>query len=484
MRTLQTVAACAFVLGGMRAQADGDAVARVRNSGWLAEIQYRRAPTGDLLAPGYAVAGLDDDRHEPLLGEDLAVGLGNAGAVGWLALLCHGHRDLLAMTDAEFHLAAIGMPTHDVGLRQFLATPLPSFEGAAGRAELLDRLVAIDLLVRRRCKSAAAELALLAGNAAAPAPIRERAKHGLAELRGEPSSLGRRRLAPESLLLPIAFDGCLIVDHSRLPDLGWLAPFGRRLGALISACALDASGAGGDNDLARAAQRGCDLVSELPFGVAHRFGNARLDHSCLVFTAKAGPVPIGVSWQAVGEFEHERWLQASLPDDVRSKNPLLGGTLEVTADTWFAATDGTRGKPRPAVSQPMLLASNPALRAFIPANSKLWLALAFAEVPPATGGELRVEFGDPAVITLVVTARDEDAAEAWVEKGRQLVAQGSELAATDGRELLAESPDLRALVDAVAGAEFSVKGDSAFATVVIAGFDAARLRAIAEVLAR
>ena len=138
-------------------------MARVRNGGWFAQIAYRRAPTGDLLAPAYNEAGgVDDDRHESLLGEDLAAGLMRGGAMGYLALVCHGHRDLLAMTDGEFHLQAIGVPTSDADLRQFLARPMPAFDGLGGRAELLDRMVAIDLLARRQCRSAIGELTLLA----------------------------------------------------------------------------------------------------------------------------------------------------------------------------------------------------------------------------------------------------------------------------------------------------------------------------------
>ncbi|MBK8098693.1 MAG: hypothetical protein IPK26_16395 [Planctomycetes bacterium] len=485
MRWFLTLVAGWSGISAVGAQDDGDVVARVRSGGWLAQIVYRRAPTGDLLAPGYNDAGgIDDDRYDPLLGEDLSTGLINAGALGYLALMCHGHRDLLAMTDGEFHLQAIGVPTSDVDLRQFLARPLPTFDGLGGRAQMLDRMVAIDLLTRRRCRAAVGELTLLAKNDGVPAMLRERASAAIPEVQGAPAPIARARLDPEKLQLPVAFDGCLILDHARLPDLGWLTPLGRRLGALITGTAMEAGGAGGNDDLARSAQRGCDLVSELPFGVVHRFGNARLDHSCFVFTAKAGPVPFGFTWQAVGAFEHDLWQQARLPDDARANNPLLGGAMEVTADTVFAATDGNRGKPRPEVAAPMLLASNPALCAFIPANSKAWLALAFAKLPPATGAEIRVEFGDPAVITLMVTARDEDAADAWVDKGRELLAQGKESLATEAGELLEQAPDLRALLDAVWAAEFSVKEDNAFATIAIKGFTAARLRAIAEALAR
>lgn len=218
-----------------------------------------------------ATSGGLDGAFVPLLGENAEQGLRNCGVFGWLSLWCHGPDDLLAMTDAEYHLGAIGVGTSDVDLRQYLGVPTPSFADPRGRAELLDRMLAIDLLGRRGCKTASAELEGLAKNEGLHEGLRARAAAALAHFGGTPSPIVRRRLDPTQVALPAHFDGYLVMEHARLPDLGWLTPLGRRVGALATARAVESAGGVITADQCNKAQRHIDVVSELPFGLAHTY---------------------------------------------------------------------------------------------------------------------------------------------------------------------------------------------------------------------
>ncbi len=462
---------------------------RVRSGGWFEMSKWRRGADGALEMHYFAdIGGIipgQELRFAPLLGEDLERGLDNGGAIGFLSMFCHGPGDLLGMTDAEFHFGALGIEATDIGLRQFLATPKPPFDGARGRAELLDRLLAIDVLVRRGVKGAIAELTSLAVEPTLPAVLRERAARGLAVLRSNADPLTRIRLSAETLQLPAAFDGCVMIDHARLPDLSWLTPLGRRLGALVTANAIAMAGGLISPATNNGAQSMCDIVSELPFGLVHRYGNARLDHSCVVVSAKADQeMPVALTWQAAGAFEAEGWQDVKAPAGARDNNPLFAGTLQVAADRVFASTDGSAGKPRPSLVEKYQLLRDDglAVRAVVPGNSKLWPALAFLAMPPAEGGELRIAFGDPAVITVLIEARDEDAADAWVKKGKELLAQAKTMLEQEPGPLEA-SPELKALADAVLAASFSTREATAFATIEVKGMTPAKVKAIAEALA-
>lgn len=303
-------------------------------------------------------------------------------------------------------------------------------------------------------------------------------------LRGKSEGqFARRRLEPAAIRLPAAFDGCVVIDHARLPDMRWVAPLGRRFGALVIATVVEKAGGMLAPSQLNGGQRMCDIAAEAPFWVAHQWGNARVDHSCITVNAKAGAdMPVAITWNAVGEFEHERWAAATLPPRVAANNPLLGGTLTVAASSLYASTDGSQGKARPAMAERLLRDDGVAIRAMVPANSKLWPALAFLRTPPAAGAELRVMFGEPTVVVLVIEARDEDAAEQWVARGKELLAQ-AKIGLGGLPEALAAQPDLKALLDALLAANLSTKDDAAFATVEVRGFTPQKLQAIVETLA-
>lgn len=495
MDMLARVSLSVLLTGGLAAAAqhpDADepaaaVVERIRAGGWFETPRWRRGENGALEVFVPAADGQTAGAFEPLLGAGNERGLGNAGVIGFLSLVCHGPGDLLGMTDPTLHFPALGVDPGDVGLRQFLALPPPPFDGARGRAELLDRLLAIDLLERRGCRQALAELRQLAAAEQLPAVLRDRARRAVALLQQRADPVVRRRLDAATLRLPAAFDACLLLDHARLPDLGWLTSFGRRIAALVTATALDDAPdamltAAMKNDV----QLRCDLVGELPFGIVHHYGNARLDHSCVVVTARpGGDPPFTLTWQAAGDFEHERWQGAALSAEAAAQNPLLAAsTLTITADRLFATTDGSEGRPRPTLAGRLGLADDGhGLRVVVPGNSKLWPALAFLEAPPAEGAELRVSFGDPAVVVLAVTARDEDAAAAWLALGQRWIAELQQWIDGDPPAVIADAPGLRGLLDRVLATAFSVKGDTAFAVVQLPGVTPATVQAVVLALA-
>lgn len=461
---------------------------RIRGGGWFETSKWRRGDDGALELHYFADTGMPDlAQFVPLLGVDLERGLVNGGAIGFLSMVLHGNGDLLGMTDADFHFRALGIEPTDVGLRQFLAVQPPSFEGQRGRAELLDRLLAIDVLCRRGVKSSIAELSGVATAPDSPTVLRNRAARAIAMLRGNPDPLARARLTAEALRLPAAFDACVMIDHARLPDLNWLSAFGRRLGALVTAQAVAMAGGTVSPAMCNGAQSMCDVTSELPFGLAHRYGNLRMDHSCVVVSAKADPMmPVAIAWQAAGAFEPLGWRDAALPAKVADNNPLFRGSLSIEADHIHASTDGSQGKPRPTLVDKLQLlrSDDSAVRVIVPANSKLWPAIAFLEMPSATGAELRITCGDPAVIVLAVETRDEETAEAWVAKGGELLAQLKSSVESELPEQLAECAELQELLRTLFAVQLSTKDATAYATIEIKGLSPKKLHTIAEAALR
>lgn len=261
--------------------------------------------------------------------------------------------------------------------------------------------------------------------------------------------------------MPAVFDGCLVVDHSLLPDMSWWLPACRRVSALVTAQAIDEAGGTINASICNGAQKLCDTACELPFGLAHRYGNGRIDHSCLIVTAMpAAKVPFALTWQAAGEFESEGWQEAEMSDRVRRNNPLFGsGELTVTEDRLAARFASGPGRPRPELAAELLQTHGAAIRVGLPSSSKVWLLAAMAGLPAGTGGELRVSFGDPARIALTVTARDEEGAEKWAIRGKEQLAVMCDDLVRRMPPSLAEDARITALVAQLRKAEISTHGD-------------------------
>lgn len=460
---------------------------RVRAGGRFEDTKWRRGDDGQLEMHYFADVGMElagPLRFRPLLGEDLERGLQNAGLFGLLALFCHGPDDLLAMTDAAFHLGALGVDTSDVGLRQYLALSPRAFEDdATGRAELMERMLAIDLLVKRGCRAAVAELTAIAGGGG-PAALRERARHAIARLEGREPEIERRRLTPEALNLPLRFDAAVLVDHARLPGLGWLTPLAGRLGALVTAAKIEMAGGMLTAAQCNGAQAMADIAGELPFGLALRYGNARLDHSCLLVSVnQQSKLGVALSWQAAGAIEAEGWQDAAVGERTVRNNPMFGGRLTVAADRVQATVGGGAGRPRAAMARELLAEADAAIRVIVPKTSNLWPALRVLDLPGALGAELRITCGDPAVVVCRIEARDEDGADEWVESGKALLAEFVNRVRDQVPPELGDDADVGRLLAAVAGAAVVADGSHAVATVELLGVTPALVARIAEAVA-
>ncbi len=485
--------AAAFLLAGLACAQDpgiesaGELAARIEKGGWFESSKWQRGADGALQMYFFADSGMAEHAHYlSLLGDDLERGMESGGLIGWLSLVCHGSGDLLGMTDAEFHFGALGIDTSDVGLRQYLAVPAPSFDGSRGRAELLDRLLAIDVLTRRDCKSSLAELRVLQAKASMPTLLRDGAARAIRQLEGQPAT-GRTRLTAAELLLPAAFDVVIEIDHSHLPDLSWLTATGRRIGALVTAREVRMAGGTVSPATSNGAQSLCDICSELPFGVVHKFGNARLDHSCFVISMKADPrLPVAFTWQATGEFEAERWQQASAPAAMVANNPLLGGALQVTAKSAFASSDKSAGKTRPAMVEKLglLCDDGSAIRVILPQNSKAWPALSFLNLPPVLGGEVRILLGEPATIVVRLNARDEEGAEDLVAAAKSMLLELPEQFQSTLSTVLSSSPELKAAVGDLAAARVAAEGRQVTVAAQIRGVTVAKIQSVLELLGK
>lgn len=458
----------------------GAAARRVLAGGDWCEMHWRRGDDGMLECESLA-AGRE---FVPLLGEDFAAAFDNGGAIGWLSLWLHGNGDLLSMTDAGFHLRCLGIDTSDDALREYLRRPLPATDGAHGRAELFDRMLAIDLLRRRGCVAAETECKALARAASAPAMLRQRALSAIASLHGAPAPEPRRALDPTTLRLPAVFDACIVIDHDRLPDLGWLTAFGRRLHMRLVARAMLKNGGTVPPAVCNGGQRNADVVAELPFGLALRFGNVRLDQSCIFVTGRPdGDPPFSIQCAASGSVESERWQQAKMPPSL-VRSHLAGARAEFSPESVQLCTDDDEGLPRPEVAKELLQATGAAIRVVIPPQSKLWRALAFLGLPPSRGAELRIAFAEPASVQLLVRARDQDTAAAWLAKATELLPQGTAAIERELREPLQHHPALRRLVDALAGVNPGIDGGELRAELKLAGWDRRQVQEVLEVLLR
>jgi hypothetical protein len=284
--------------------------------------------------------------------------------------------------------------------------------------------------------------------------------------------------------LPAAFDACLVVDHARLPDLSWLSALARRYLALKYVELVESmrGRAGMSPAMKNGVQVACDGLGELPFGVALRYGNGRIDHSCIVVAARDdAKLPVSLSWQAAGEFEHERWRDAAASPRLAADHPLLTGTLAVEP-TRVAAAVGEigPGEPRPELAAELLQNQGLALRVIVPATSRYWTELASLELPPTRGAELRIACGDPAIVVLTVEVKDQATAEAWIGKGRELlVTAKAELERALPAAVLAH-PDAERLLPQLLGPALAVKGDTAFATFELTGVTPAVVRSLVE----
>src|SRR5262245_2458509 len=443
---------------------------RVAAGGELIEMQWRREACGRLST---CPKGSDD--WQPLVHDKFAETFEVTGAVGFVMAWLQGANDYLGMTDGERHLQRGGVTTTDVELRTFLATPLPA-DADARRGAMLDHMVAIDLLRRRGAKSAIGDLSTLMKREDLPPELRRRAQDAIGALLGGTRAL--HQLDPATLPLPVAADGYLVIDNGRIPDLSRLTELGRRMGLLSSLSVIKVLKAPSVEDC-RIGQTESDAIGDVEFADVRRVGNVRINQYGLAVQWQADEsTPVGFSLQASGEFDVKA-LAKALPDELRDKGVEITAkddklslkdeegeyVFEPTRAT--AATKAMRGKPRPELAAKLLAPGNAGIRIVVPANSKAWLGLAALELPPALDGELTVTFQPEFVVRVSITARDEDAAEAWQKRVQALLAEYVPMAEA---QLTAKGPASPPLAEAIAAMKaIAVKADGKVVTVEFTG---------------
>ena len=465
---------------GVGGEVGSEVAARVRSGGWFESPKLRRAEDGSLEVDYIAdVGGMPPrPRFRPLLGDGMNRALRGLKVPGMLMLACHGSGDLLAMTDAEFHLRAVGVNVDGDALGQFLLRPLPSVGGLRGRAELLDRMLAIDLLVGRGQRTAVAGLRDLAKRDL-PRSLRSRVEHALARLRGDPFGT-RLRLDPAALVLPERFDVFVTVDNARLPDMSaWTAIY-RRIRALEYAGIID-----GRRVITPAMRNGLqvtvDSVAELPFALVHQYGNARIDHTCLV-VALRGAQPVRFAWslQAVGDFEMHGWQDVDVSDLQWRGLPFSATSFDVDARSLRLDSGKLEAKPRPARAAQLLQGRDAVVRVVVPADSALWQEFAWLKLPSPAGCEVRLSMGLAAALELRITPVSEAESEQWSRRLGELLASVPSMISRRLPALVAGDPFLKQQIESISAIQIEVVGDELVVRQPLTGWSISKLQALVE----
>ena len=368
-------------------------------------------------------------------------------ALNWLCgtlLLLGDGASVLASTDAERHLRRAGIDTDPVALRQFLVAPMPAGDPVRERVEVLDRLVAIDWLVRSGHRGVIAELTALAANADTPPMLAQKAEAVLAAFGKRPPT-ARQQLTVDTLRLPVTADVYVVIDHARLPDLLPLRVLARRMAIESSYDVVRRLRAPTPDDLFYG-QFVADALGEMPFEIARRFGDVRFDHTVIaanVQVADTGP-QLAFAVHSVGAFDPARAagafaaMAAATPARLGCERRDAGlcltfGDREVTFDgsSLRAHSKGMAGRPRPAVAATLLVdapaIAGPAIRIVVPKTSKLWLAVPALRLPAAAEeAVLTLSFGATCRAAVTLTVRDEDAAAEWAERCKGWVAAAAD----------------------------------------------------------
>lgn len=459
-RLLPLAASLATLLPAQEAPTAEDAAKRFAATGDLLEMEWRRDAAGRL-----ETTPKGENAWRPLVADSLLESMQATGAVGFLMAWLHGPNDLLGMTDAERHLRRLGVATSTAELRQYLPTPLAK-DAALQKAELLDRLVAIDLLRRRGDKNAVADLEAFAGRPDLPAVHRPHVLAAIAALRGS-TTTAAPGLDPATVELPVAADVFVVFDNRRIPDSARLSDIGRTTGLMASMRVLRLLKAPRLDDF-RVGQTESDTIGELPFEAARRFGNHRLDQGLLALMfAPDGP---GAEFcaECSGTFDVAA-LSAGLTGVLADSGLELAtkdGTLAIHSkdlDVRIGATRGTfatsrmRGKPRPERARELLALGDAAIHVVFPAQSKALMATATAGLPSAQNGSVDVTFLPTFRIRATVTARDEDGAEEWVTKSKALLEGMAQQ--LDAGGAAATKPELTNVIAALKGVHFQTEGN-------------------------
>ena len=393
------------LVASLHAQAPSKHVDTVMQDKDLLALQWRRSDTGVLEC---AVASDKEPAWAPLFPRGVFAGLETTGTFGPMSLLLH-NGDLLSLTSGERHLSRIGVATATAELRQFLVSPLPK---SLADIAVLDRMVAIDVLIARSAEEAVAELKQVAGDAALPEPLRERAKAAVTRIEGG-TLPARPRFDAKTLRLPKEADVYAIIDNGSLTSMSFLTELGRFSGMLSCALVLDTLKAPTPQDY-MVAQCESEALPEVPFELVRAIGNFRIDQICVAvrMPRKKEDQP-GVSVQIAGPFG---------PKAIEAMQINLGqGGMDVqaTATGISISTKGLALEPDETRAKALLDLGGFAIRVMVPSGSPLLAQMRPFGLPPTESFDLRFGIGTHLRSEAVLTAPAGQDAERWQESAQR-----------------------------------------------------------------
>ena len=431
------------------AQLRETALANLKAGKPLIALDWRRNAAGDF-EHKIADAIEKDAKFEPWFGKGLVEAMNATGIAGWVMFFAH-HGDVLSLTHGEHHLRRLGIGSTTADLVTFVRSPLPE---QLRDVALLDRLVAIDLIARRDDDEAKAARSALAAETTLDAQLRERAA---------PANFPRRHLDAATLPLPTQGDIYLVCNHESLFDALPLVEIGYFTGMVSTVQVLQYLKAPTLSDFVLG-QTESEFLTEIPFEIARRFGNFRLDQTVVALSVPRDGD--GGGWIAVsaGKFDAARVAAGVAASKVEGgKAELADGTAKATIDgTQLVVTDllatamtpGLAAAPNPEVAA-RLLNDNPGLRVHVPTGSSLLLAQGRVfGIEGVESIDVTASSGDPVVLHAVLKTKDNASA---VAAGKQVKDQLVRMGSSGGmllRAALALDDDPRAV--AVDGNEVRV----------------------------
>ena len=374
----------------------------------LLALQWRRSDTGVLEC---ALASDKEPSWAPLFPQGVLAGLQTTGAFGPMSLLLHSG-DLLSLTSGERHLARIGVATATPELRQYIAIPLPK---TLAELAVLDRMVAIDVLVARSAKDAMPELKQLASDAALPATLRERAAAAVTRLDGG-TLTARPKFDAKTLRLPKEADLYVVVDNAALTSMNFLIELGRFSGMLSSAFVLDMLKKPSPQDY-WVGQCESEMLTEIPFELAREAGNFRIDQICVAvrLPRKQDEKP-EVTVHVAGNFEPN-----AIEPMLASLGIQAGMELQVTATGITASSKGLALEPDETRAKALLDLGGHAVRVQVPSGSPMLAQMRPFGLPPTESLDLRFGVGTHVRSEAVLTAPAGQDAERWQESTQRVL---------------------------------------------------------------
>ena len=447
--------------------------------------------------------------------DDVLSAIANLGTAGFANLWLTGPRDLASLTDPALHFEIRGLRLDNAALRRRVAGAGDASTPQLARQALLDRILAVRLLQQRGEAGARDELEAVAADADADAFLRLAARDALAALAPDAAAAGPDEATaaegvPNAVLMalrevPAGADIVLFADQRRVRPPLFLPGLAARVGLEVSYTLL--TGEAQEHgavpvDMVAGAVRFSLAPVLVPYELARRYGNARLDWTLLAARVPTGPEQAGGLWlRADGLFEHER-IAAGLAGDGFDARPgqrrettvraADGAVLKFGADRLrlvagaFAARSPATGSVEELLPADVLAAPAWCL---LPPKSQLLAqvkALLPGDAVPITSAALRLSFGsgvDVGIVTDQASAEDAERSAAALREARDRLVQ--DLTAKAERAEGEERPaaTLRRLAGVLRAATPRADGRRTTTQLSFAGWKAGDLLALALLLA-